>query len=322
MTAVDVRRAEPESPRASGRMMKVFWRSWSAWLGTAILVALIVIAVVGPHAYGAQAVRLNPGEPYAHPGAGHLLGTNELGQDVFSRLMVATRLTLELALGSAGIGLGLGVVLGGAATVAGRRLQGVLLRTIDTLLSFPALLIAIFLITIIGPGTLGAMVGVGTAESFYFARISSSMGISIAEQEYVMAARVIGIRRIKLLARYILPNLFETLVIAGSAAVSQCVVTIAAISFLGLGVQFPQYDWGRLLTDGVQGIYEQPWGAVGPAVAIAILAMAFGLIGEAMARASNPRLWTMPPSRRSLWARKVRDARRPGVAGATGDSDE
>jgi ABC-type dipeptide/oligopeptide/nickel transport system permease subunit len=273
-------------------MARAFRSEWSGWIGCLVLAAFVVLAVIAPGRYGAQAVQLNAANQYTGPSAAHLLGTNALGQDVFARLLVATRLTLELAVGSAGLGLVLGLLLGGVTAVAGRRTRGFLLRVIDTLLSFPALLIAIFLITIIGPGELGAIIGVGAAESFYFARISSSLGLSIIEQDYVQAARVTGVRRAKLLRHYILPNQFETVVIAASGAVSQCVVTIAAISFLGLGVQFPQYDWGRLLTDGVTGIYLQPWGAIGPAIAIALLAMGFGLVGEALARASNPRVWT------------------------------
>jgi peptide/nickel transport system permease protein len=279
-------------PARKWPMARAFRSEWSGWVGAIVLAVFVIVAIIAPGRYGAEAVQLNAANEYAGPSGAHLLGTNALGQDVFARLLVATRLTLELAVGSAGVGLALGVLLGGVTAVAGRRTRGFLLRTIDTLLSFPALLIAIFLITIIGPGALGAVIGVGAAESFYFARISSSLGLSIVEQDYVQAARVTGVRRAKLLRHYVLPNQFETVVIAASAAVSQCVVTIAAISFLGLGVQFPQYDWGRLLTDGVTGIYLQPWGAIGPAIAIALLAMGFGLVGEALARASNPRVWT------------------------------
>ena len=273
-------------------MLRAFFGSPSGWVGTFIITCFIVIAVIGPHLYEARAVHLNVLNAYQRPTLGHILGTNALGQDVFARLMVATRLTLELAIGAAGVGLLVGVTIGGTAVICPPRIRGFLLRTIDTLLCFPTILIAIFLITIIGPGSTGAIVGVGIGEAFYFSRISSSLGLSIAEREYVQAARVTGVRRVKLLVRYVLPNIFETMIIAASSAVSECVVTISALSFLGLGVQFPDYDWGRLLTDGVTGIYLQPWGAVGPALAIALLAMGFGLIGEALARASNPRVWT------------------------------
>jgi oligopeptide/dipeptide ABC transporter ATP-binding protein len=215
-----------------------------------------------------------------------------------------------MALAAAGIALGVGVLLGGLTAIAGRWARPVLLRAIDTLLSFPAILTAIFVGTILGIGVSSAIVGVGVALSFSFARITSTLALSIGGREYVNAARVLGVRGPRLLVRYVLPNIAEPLLIATSVSISVAILATSALSFLGLGVQEPSFDWGRLLTAGVQNIYANPAAALAPAISIALSSLAFGFIGEALARAMNPLLWT------------VASGGRAGEEAASGDAAE
>jgi oligopeptide/dipeptide ABC transporter ATP-binding protein len=199
---------------------------------------------------------------------------------------------MELGLGAAFVAGIVGIPIGAASVLLPAAGRAVFQRLLETLLSFPPVIVAIFLTAIIGPGPAGAAVGVGTALSFQFARIASVLALSIGDREYVAAARILGLRPGAVLSRYVVPNIAEPLIVVSTVAVSTSLVSVASLSFLGIGVQPPQFDWGRMLTDGLQSFYVTPATALGPAAAIALSALSFGLAGEAFARATNPLLWT------------------------------
>ena len=272
--------------------VKAFRAAPSGLFGLTIVLALAIVAIVAPLFLRHSAETLNfgvlsQGTSWAHP-----LGTDGLGRDILARLLVATRLSIGLALAATGVAVLLGVVFGTSTTLVGPRVRLVMLRMIDTMLSFPVLLTAIFVNVIIGIGALGALLGVGIALSFQFARLSSNLAISIGSRDYVDAARVLGVRGPRLMLRYVLPNIAEPLVLGSAVAIGSSIVQVSALSFLGMGVKSPAYDWGGMLTSGLKAIYVHPAGAFGPAAAIATSALAFGLTGEAIARAMNPLLWT------------------------------
>jgi peptide/nickel transport system permease protein len=278
--------------RPGATIARAFRSAPSGILGLAIVVLIALVAVFAPiflhHAANTSDFNhLNERSSWSHP-----LGRDGLGRDLLARLLVATRLSMGLALSAAGIALGIGILLGSTTALVGRRLRPVLLRTIETMVSFPVLLTAIFVSVIIGRGTTGAVVGVGVALSFGLSRITAALALSVGGREYINAGRVLGLGRPRLMFRYILPNIAEPLVVATSIAVSSSIVNVSALSFLGLGVQAPAFDWGQMLTDGVKEIYLLPAAALGPMIAIAVSALAFGFTGEALARALNPLLWT------------------------------
>jgi oligopeptide/dipeptide ABC transporter ATP-binding protein len=279
-------------------VLRAFRTAPSGLFGLLIVLTLAVVAAIAPEIWRVVADTQNftvaGNQP---PSWHHLLGTDQVGRDVFLRLLVATRLSLQVALTSAALALSLGIVIGTTAALSGPRLRPILLRVIDTLLSFPSLLTAIFVSVIIGQGRTGATVAVGVALSFGISRITSTLALSVGGREYINAARVLGVRGPRLMFRYVLPNIAEPLIIAFSVVVGVSIVLSSALSFLGLGVQLPDYDWGGMLTNGVKAIYLTPAAALGPAAAIAISALAFGFLGEALARALNPLLWTSPKRR-------------------------
>jgi oligopeptide/dipeptide ABC transporter ATP-binding protein len=260
--------------------------------------ALIVIAVlvgtmiVAPIVLNKDATGLNFSATSEGPNAMHWLGTDALGRDLLARLLVATRLSLGLAFLATLISAVLGLLLGGGVALLPARIRPIGLRFIDTLIAFPALIVAIFVGAIIGAGGKGATIGVGVAGSFYIARVMSALVLSSASRDYILAARILGVRRMRLLLRNILPNVADVLVIVVALGIANSIVFLAAMSFLGLGVQSPQFDWGQLLTEGVQQFYQAPLSALAPAIAIAISALAFGFAGEAVAKSLNPQLWT------------------------------
>jgi len=258
--------------------------------------------ILAPIVFSKAAAVFNVFDANQNPSRLHLLGTDGLGRDLLLRLAVAARLSIGLALIATAISAVIGSLLGGGTALLPPPIRAVGLRFIDTMLAFPALLLAIFVGAIIGAGAAGATLGVGLAGSFYIARVASALALSVAAREYVVAARVLGVKGLAQLTRYILPNIADTLVIVVTVAVSNAIVFLAALSFLGLGVQSPQYDWGAMLTEGVQQFYVTPVAAIAPAVVISVCALAFGLSGEALARSLNPLLWTGSDS-----------ARRPGA---------
>jgi oligopeptide/dipeptide ABC transporter ATP-binding protein len=291
--------------------------------GVTALVAIAcitVLAILGPILFDERASTSDHLAAYGSVSWQHPLGTDALGRDVFARVLVASRLSLLLGLAAAAIAIVAGVAFGIGASIARGLVRDVLLRSIDTLLAFPVILMAIFVGTIAGVGQTGVVLGVGLALSFPVARLTSTLAMSVGGREYVNAARVAGVGPRRLLLRYVLPNIAEPLVITFSIVISTSILFISALSFLGLGVQLPDYDWGRLLTEGVKAIYLAPAGALGPAAAIAVTALAFGFAGEALARALNPLLWTSGARRkrpRALAPASVTAAAEPAHAGAT-----
>lgn len=269
-------------------MLRVFWRSRTGKLAALGVGAFVMVAIAAPFLLGDRATEGDVFNAYAPPSMAYPLGTDGLGRGLLARVLVATRLSLGLAAASVMISAGLGITLGALAAQLKPRLRTVVLRAIDMMIAFPGLILAIYVGTVTGPGLLGPVLGVGLAGAFNYARLTSTMAMAINGREYIQAARVTGVRGGRLLFRYVLPNASETLIVATTVSITTSIVALSGLSFLGLGVQPPAFDWGRLLTDGVNQIYLIPTAAVGPAVAIALSALTFGFFGEAMARASNP----------------------------------
>jgi ABC-type dipeptide/oligopeptide/nickel transport system ATPase component/ABC-type dipeptide/oligopeptide/nickel transport system permease subunit len=201
-----------------------------------------------------------------------------LGRDIAARVLVATRLSLALALGAAAIGVTVGLVLGAATPVP--RVGGFVTAAINVAVAFPGLLLALFFATIFGVGNLGAMASVGLAMAPSFARLMQTLSAKVRDLDYVRAATLLGLTRRRVFHRYVLPNIAGPLVVNATIAAGSALVVLASLSFLGLGVQSPSYDWGLLLNSSLQRIYTAPASAFGPAAAICFAGIAFTLAGE------------------------------------------
>jgi oligopeptide/dipeptide ABC transporter ATP-binding protein len=273
-------------------MFRAFFRAPGGIVGLVLLAIMIIVAVVAPILWTGTAATNSFSAIGRGPSLHHLLGTDLLGRDILLRVLVATRLSLELALAATLVGAVIGFPLGVLAAALPERARTIALRTIDALMSFPNILVAVFVGAILGTSSFGAVIGVGIALAISFARLASTLALTVNGLEYMWAARGLGIKQGRRLVRYVLPNIAEPLAIGVAFSISGSIVAISSLSFLGLGVQPPQYDWGLLLTNGIQNIFVIPMAAVGPAVAIAISSLAFGFCGEALARSTNPRLWS------------------------------
>jgi oligopeptide/dipeptide ABC transporter ATP-binding protein len=253
-------------------------------ISSGILLALILLlAVFAPVLWSAKASAIDVVNLLQGPSARHWLGTNNLGQDVFYRVLVATRLSVGLSLAATAIGVGSGLLLGTAPVVVGRRAGRAITSVINVAVAFPALLLALFFAVIFGVGAQGALLAIGFASAPAFARLVRTLSASVAGLDYIAAARIAGVSRVRLLTRHVLPNIGEPLIVNATIAAGDAMLSFAGLSFLGLGVQAPSYDWGQLLNDGLQGIYTRPAAALAPGVAVVIAGLAFNLFGEALA---------------------------------------
>jgi len=257
--------------------------------GLVVLGIVVVMAIIGPWLFADRAIAMNVIEARQGMSLRHLLGTDTLGRDVLSRILASTRTSLLLALAAVLLGSVIGFPFGAVAGLLpprGRRLAG---RGIAIALAFPGIVTALFISTVIGTGALGAVLAIGLAMAPGFARLAQTLGTAVAGSDYVAAARVLGVGRVALLRRYVLPNIAEPLLITVTMAASDSLIALSALSYLGLGVQPPQYDWGRVLGEGLKDIYTTPSIALGAGAAIVLTGLAFNLLGESMAHGFDSR---------------------------------
>jgi oligopeptide/dipeptide ABC transporter ATP-binding protein len=254
-----------------------------------MVAAIVLLAIVGPEIWSHAASRIDIAATSQGSSHQHLLGTDALGRDILDRLLVATRLSVSLAALATALGAGIGIPIGVLPVIAGPRIGRLVAGFINLTVAFPALLLAIFVAGIIGIGARGAVIGLGCAVAPYFARLSQTLSASVAGSDYVAAARVLGVSRPRLVSRHVLPNVAEPLLLTTTISMGEALLALAGLSFLGLGVQPPSYDWGRMLNEGLGRIYVTPVVALAPAVTIVIAAVAFNLLGEALARAASGR---------------------------------
>ncbi|KOV86698.1 dipeptide/oligopeptide/nickel ABC transporter permease/ATP-binding protein [Nocardia sp. NRRL S-836] len=248
-----------------------------------LLVLLAGLALFAPVLWGEQAGAIDTDALQQGSSAAHPLGTDALGRDILYRVLVATRLTVGLALLATVVGVGSGVVLGALPAVLPRWAGRLVTSAVNIAVAFPGLLLALFFAVIFGTGTTGAVLAIAFAIAPSFARLTQTLAASVSGRSYIAAARVAGVGRFRILLRHVLPNIAEPLVINATLAAGSALTAFAGLSFLGIGVQAPSYDWGRLLGEGLNRIYISPAPALGPAVAVVVAGLAFNLFGEAAA---------------------------------------
>ncbi|MSZ76489.1 MAG: ABC transporter permease subunit [Actinobacteria bacterium] len=266
-------------------------------LGVAAIAAVLLVvvtAVLAPMLWAERASTFDTSALSQGPSSAHWLGTDNLGRDIGLRVLVATRLAVGLALAATAIGFVGGVVIGASTALAGRRTSRVVSAGIDVAVAFPGLLLAIFFAIIFGVGKLGAVLALGIAAAPWFARLTHTLIASVMGREYVAAARVMGLGRLTVLRRHVLPNVAEPLLINATMGAGGHLLAFAGLSFIGIGVQPPDYDWGRLLLEGIDNIYLNPAGALGPGLAIVVAGLAFNLTGELGASALGGRHRRVP----------------------------
>ena len=256
-------------------------------LGIAAIVGVVILAfftIFGPIIWGEQAVTADLTQLSAKPSAEHPLGTDAGGRDVLARVLTATRLSVLMALAATAIGVVFGVLLGFLPAVLPRRGARFVVGATGMALAFPALLLMIVISIVVGTGIMGAILAIGVAMIPFYGRLAQTLSASVAGRDFVSAARVLGVGRARILSRHILPNVRDPLIVNASIGAGSALVSFAGLSFLGLGVQAPEFDWGRLLNEGLSKIYVNPATALAPGIAVVFAGVVFTLVGETLAR--------------------------------------
>ncbi|MFF0658314.1 ABC transporter permease [Micromonospora tulbaghiae] len=281
------------------RVLDVLRRDPLAVGGTIVLVLLVVVGVAGPWLAPAGVNDVDVDQMLRPPSGAHPFGTDELGRDVLSRVLVAARVSLQVGAVSVGIALVAGVTLGLLAGYYRGWLDSVLMRCMDVLFAFPVLLLAVAIVAVLGPGLLTAMVAIGVVYTPIFARITRAGVLSVREQVFVRAAVSIGASDLRIMRRHVLPNIAAPLIVQTSLSLAFAILSEAALSFLGLGIQPPAPAWGRMLFDGRGFVTDAWWLGVFPGAAIFLTVLAFNLVGDALRDVLDPRQLTLGEARRS-----------------------
>lgn len=267
-----------------------FRRDRAAVAGLAIVVALVVLSVVSVFAapYGKVVAQDLPAA-LQPPGAGHWFGTDDLGRDVFLRVLYGSRLSLFVGFMTVAIGMGIGLLLGVSAGYFGGWWDAVVMRVTDVMLAFPFLLLALAISSALGPSLRNAILALGIASFPSYTRLVRGNVLGLREETYVDAARALGAGSARIMARHLLPNLMGGLIVYGSLRVSTAILAEASLSYLGLGVQPPEPTWGGMLSEGRDYVLFFEWLPLFPGLAILLTVTGFNLLGDGLRDALDPK---------------------------------
>lgn len=286
----EVPAAAEESFAARPSVFRQLLRRPSAVFGMLVIGLLIVFFLFGPYIAPYPHTEQNISRRLEGPSADYWLGTDHLGRDILSRLIIGTRVALGTAFPSVLAALTAGLVIGLVAGYAGGRVDNVILVVMDTLQAFPALLLALALMALLDPSVSNVILVIAIAYTPGYARIVRAQVLSVKEEPYIEVERSFGASHMRISLVHIVPNLLAPLLILLAMDLPAAIATEAGLSFLGLGVRPPAVSWGGILSDGFQKIRTSPWPVIGGALALMITTLGFTLFGEALRDILDPRV--------------------------------
>lgn len=285
--------AEVEIEKTAGPWREA-WRSFSknkvAVVGAIIVLFFILLAVFAPLIAKEglndqlQSDRLLP------PSAQYWLGTDDFGRDILSRIIYGARISLSVGFFSVIASVIVGSILGIIAGYYGRWVDMIISRIFDIMLAFPSILLAIAIVSVLGPGLENALIAIAIINVPNFGRLIRSKVLSIKEDEYITAAKAIGMKDVRILFSHILPNSMAPVIVQGTLAVATAILEAAALGFLGLGAQAPAPEWGKMLADSKSYLQSAPWTMIFPGLAIMLTVLGFNLMGDGLRDALDPKM--------------------------------
>ena len=299
MSVAEIEAREVQLEGAGGGLWRDAWarlrRNPGALVGFALVALFVFVALFAPF--------LAPEDPRAGdlsrlegsccpgPSADHWFGVDQQGRDELSRILYGARFSLLIGVISVAVGLSIGMVLGSIAGYVGGIIDSLIMRLTDIMLSIPGLLLAIGIVAMLGPGLFQIMIAVGATQVPIFARLMRGSILAQRDNDFVLAARSIGVPRRTILASHILPNAISPVIVQGTLALATAIIDVAGLGFLGLGPQDPSTpEWGTMLTDTTRYLQTAPHLAIIPGVAIIISVLGFNLIGDGLREALDPKL--------------------------------
>ncbi|USD83642.1 ABC transporter permease [Bacillus safensis] len=270
--------------------MKQFFQHKLAVIGSVIVFLFLILAIFAPliAPYGINEQSL--GERFSAPSAAHWFGTDDFGRDIFSRVVHGARISLWIGFFSVLGSVILGTLLGLIAGYGGRVLDAVISRLFDILLAFPSILLAIAIVSILGPSLQNALIAIAIINVPTFGRLVRSKVLSIKQEEYVLAAKAVGMSHRRIVLRHILPNSMVPVIVQATLAIGTAIIEAAALGFLGLGAQAPSPEWGKMLADARPYLVQAPWTLFFPGIAIMLTVLGFNLMGDGLRDTLDPKM--------------------------------
>ena len=278
------------NPTSKPFLLKKLIASRTLSLGLLISFVLVTMALISfiwtPYAPTAMNFR----DKMQMPSFSHLFGTDNFGRDVFSMIMVGARNSIGVSLVAVLLGAGLGIPLGALAAARGGWIDGIIMRMTDLAFAFPALLSAVIITAVFGPGAVNAMIAIGIFNIPVFARVTRGASLGLWKREYVLAARCAGRSDVGIMFLHILPNINHVLIVQATIQFALAIVAEAGLSYVGLGTQPPMPSWGKMLNDAQTFIYDAPWLAIFPGLAITLAVLGLNFVGDGLRDVLDPRV--------------------------------
>ncbi len=276
-------------PRAGNRAWAKFKRNKVALVGAAVVLLFVVMALFAPLIANHDPFQTSFMNIRKAPSATYWMGTDELGRDVFSRLVYGARASLMAGLVSVLIALVVGVPFGLAAGYFGGWTDSIISRATEALLAIPFLILAIALAAFLGPSLINAMIAIGVSAAPKFVRITRGQVLAVRSEDYVQSARALGASSLRIIARHVFPNVMPPLIVQATITIATAIIAEASLSFLGLGLQPPNPSWGSMLNTAKNFMTQAPWMSIFPGSAIFLAVLGFNLLGDGLRDALDPR---------------------------------
>lgn len=272
------------------RTLKRAFRESRIVFGTIFLLLLCFIAIFAPKFVPYDPLEIYPSETLQAPSAKHLFGTDNLGRDVFSRVLCGTRYSLVLGLVAIAISGGLGVIIGLIAGYAGGKVDAIIMRAVDVGLAFPSVLLALLVISVIGPGLTSIVIAIGISSTPPFIRIVRASVLVIKEMSFIEAARAIGVGQVRMILRHILPEVFAPALTMATLGLANAIFSASSLSFLGFGARPPTPEWGVLVSSARHQLRAAWWISTFSGLAIMISVLSINVLGDGLRDFLDPKL--------------------------------
>lgn len=272
-------------------ILKRFLRNKLSVIGAIIIIFLFIIAISAPLISPYDPTSIDVYNVLSPPSKEHILGTDELGRDLLSRIIWGSRVSLKVGFIAVGIAIIIGIIVGSIAGFYGGIIDGILMRFVDVMLAFPTFFLILAVISILEPNIYTIMVVIGITGWMDVSRLVRAEFLTLKERDFVYSARALGASNFRLIFRHILPNALSPVFVSATFGIAGAILTESGLSFLGLGIQPPEPSWGNILTSGKDNIEVAWWLSLFPGLAILITVLSYNLVGEGLRDALDPRLW-------------------------------
>jgi peptide/nickel transport system permease protein len=289
MSAATASGPDVVAPRTPSRALKRFLANKAAVFGAVVVLIAVVLALAAPLLPIADPMRTNFLAIRRPPSELYWFGTDEIGRDIFARMIWGAQASLMAGIVSVSIAVVVGVPVGLVAGYYGGWIDALISRCTEALLACPFLILAIALAAILGPSLTNAMIAIGIAATPLFVRLTRGQVLSVKAEDYVEGARAIGLPHLAILARHVLPNVLAPVIVQASLVIAQAIIAEASLSFLGLGQQPPAPSWGSMLNTAKNFLEQAPWMSLWPGLAIFVVVLAFNLLGDGLRDALDPK---------------------------------